>query len=390
MRIGIDGTCWLNRRGYGRFARELIGGLLALDGGVEYSLVIDFDPASAPPIPPGIRVLSVATAQPAAQAAAAAGRRSVGDMWAVSRALSRGAFDLVFFPSAYTYVPVTGTARVVVVIHDTIAEEFPGYVFPSRRAATFWRLKLWAARRQADHIVTVSEASRQGIAARFGITPERITVVSEAADAVFTQRPRDASTQRVLERFGLLDQRFLLYVGGISPHKNLGALIEAFADLRQSCCSTHRLLLVGDYTGDVFYSAYEALRAQAETLRLGDSLTFAGYVADEDLVHLYNTADAFVLPSLLEGFGLPVIEAMACGTPVVASSRGALPEVIGPAGVVFDPDVRGALRNALENVLTDTDLSARLRNLGPQRAAEFSWERAARQTLAAFEKVVGR
>jgi glycosyltransferase involved in cell wall biosynthesis len=391
MRIGIDGTCWLNRRGYGRFARELVGGLAALDGGVEYTLVVDFDPAQAPPVPPGIQVLPVVTRRPAARAAAAAGRRSLPDMWAVSRAISRERFDIVFFPSAYTYVPVTGPGQVVVVVHDVIAEQFPEHVFPTRLATTLWRLKLLAARRQADLVMTVSEASRKGISTHFGIPPDRIVVVPEAADPIFQPLPRDNVSGEVLRRFSLLDRRFLLYVGGISPHKNLGALLDAFAQLRRDpACSDCCLVLVGDYSGDVFYSAYDQLRQKAELLGLGDAVCFTGYVADEDLVHLYGAAEAFVLPSLLEGFGLPVIEAMACGAPVVASARGALPEVVGPAGLLFDPDRPGDLYDVLHRVLTDAGLRGRLRHLGPQRAAEFSWDRAARTALSAFRSLAGR
>jgi glycosyltransferase involved in cell wall biosynthesis len=389
MLISIDGTCWLNRRGYGRFARELIARLLAEDGGAEYAMVVDFDPAAAPPIPAGIRLLPVAVATPAARGAAASGRRSLADMWAVSRALSRSGADIVFFPTAYTYVPVTGAARVAVVIHDVIAEQFPRYVFPSRRAEALWRLKLWAARRQADLVVTVSEASRRGIAQHFGVAPERIVVVPEAADPFFRPLPSDDVRRQVLGRLSLPDGGFLLYVGGISPHKNLGALIQAFADIRHHAAHADlRLVLVGDYSGDVFYSAYAELRRRADAQQLGDAVRFTGYVADDDLVHLYNAAAVFVMPSLLEGFGLPAIEAMACGAPVVVSNRGALPEVVGDAGVVFDPDTPDGLRDALLGVLDDTALRQRLRQLAPQRAAAFSWERAAQVTLEAFRELL--
>jgi len=391
MRIGIDGTCWLNRRGYGRFARELVSSLVALDGGVDYTLVIDFDPRQAPAFPPGIRILPVATRQPGARAAAATGRRSLADMWATSRAISRERFDVVFFPSAYTYVPVTGPGQVVVVIHDVIAEQFPQHVFPTRLAATFWWFKLLAVRRQADLVMTVSEASRQGIAERFGISADRIVVVPEAADPIFHARPRDDAMNDILQRFSLRGCRFVLYVGGISPHKNLGTLLDAVVQLRRDpAYADCRVVLVGDYAGDVFFSAYDALRRQAEALGLGDAVCFTGYVADEDLAYLYSAAEAFVLPSLLEGFGLPVIEAMACGAAVVASRRGALPEVVGDAGLLFDPDRPGELCDVLRRVLSDAPLRDRLRRLGPQRAAEFSWERAARTTWSAFRSLADR
>ena len=391
MRIGIDGSCWLNRRGYGRFARALINHLVALDRGAEYTLVIDFDPAQAPAFPAGLEVLRIASRQPAAHAASASGRRSLADMWAISRAMSRARFDVRFFPSAYTYVPVTGPGRTVVVIHDVIAERFPGHVFPTRLAAARWWLKLWAARHQADLIMTVSQASRTGISERFRIPADGIVVLPEAADPLFRPLPRDENMEAVLQRFALRDCRFVLYVGGISPHKNLGALVEVWAHLRREPATADvRLVLVGDYSDDVFLSAYGQLRQSVERLGLGDTVRFTGYVADADLLFLYSAAQACVLPSLLEGCGLPAIEAMACGAPVVASCRGALPEVVGAAALLFDPDRPGDLGAVLRRVLTDAAVRDRLRQLGPLRAAQFSWERAARIAFAAFCRLTQR
>lgn len=385
MRIAIDGTCWLNRRGYGRFARELVHELVVQAPEIVWTLVTDFDPAAAPAPPAGVRVQRVATGTPAARAAAATGRRSVADMWAVSRALSGGGHDLIFFPSAYTYVPVFGRSRVAVVIHDVIAEQLPEQVFPTRRAAWFWRAKLWAARRQADLILTVSEASRTALAGHFGIPPGRIVVVPEGPGVEF--QPCDPASE-VLAQYGLLGQRFVLYVGGISPHKNLVALVDAFADVRSAPApGSPILVMVGDYQGDVFHSAYAAVRGRAADRGVADAVRFTGYVPDADLAHLYNAAAVLVLPSLLEGFGLPVVEAMACGTPVVVSNRGALPEVVGDAGIVCDPDRPGALAGALRTVLDDAALHARLRTAGLARAAQFSWTRAARVTLDAFRRL---
>ena len=385
MRIGIDGSCWLNRRGYGRFTRELVTALAARDTGLDCTLLTDFDTSEAPAVPAGVNIVRIGTKHAAARAAAAGGRRSVGDVWAMSRAIHHQRFDVMLFPSVYTYVPVTGSSRVMVGIHDVIAERFPQHVFPDRLSATLWRLKLFAARRQADLVFTVSEASKRAIAGHFDIPCERIAVISEAAEQTFRVLPSNDTTRTVLKRWGLQEQRFVLYVGGISPHKNLAALVDAFSELRgRAEFSDVRLVLVGDYAGDVFYSAYEPLRRRVEELGLRETVCFTGYVADSDLVHLYNTAACFVLPSLWEGFGLPVLEAMACGAPVIVSNRGALPEVIASAGLLFDPDLPGALCAVLRRLLGSDALQAELRRLGPSRAAEFSWERAATQAIDAL------
>lgn len=389
MRVAIDGACWLNRRGYGRFTRSLVASLAALDEDVEYTLMTDFDAADAPPVPTGVRVVRVPARHPAARSASAAGSRSLPDLWTMSRALSRERFDVVFFPSVYSYVPITGPSRIALVIHDVIPEQFPEHVFPSRRAATQWALKLWAARRQADLVFTVSEASRQAIVQRFALAPERVAVISEAADSAFGLACDAPAMQGVLARWWLVERRYLLYVGGISPHKNLHQLIDAFAALRHNPhCSIDRLVLVGDFSGDAFLSAYDEVCRQVAARELGDAVTFTGYVDDPTLAHLYRGAAAAVLPSLWEGFGLPAVEAMACGAPVVASRRGALPEVVGAAGLLFEPNRDGDLQATLLRLLQDADLQARLRRLGPQRAAEFSWERAAGQTLTGLRTLM--
>jgi glycosyltransferase involved in cell wall biosynthesis len=390
MRVGIDGGCWLNRRGYGRFARELVTALAALGGDVEYTLMVDFDPAGAPPLPPGVRVVRVPTVRPAARAASAAGRRSLRDLWAMSRAIRRERFDVMFFPSAYTYVPVGGRERVVVGIHDLIPEELPRHVFPTKRGALHWWLKLLAARRRADLIVTVSEASRQGIVRRFAMAGRPIAVISEAAAQPFRPLRDDPVLARVLARWELAEGRFLLHVGGPSPHKNLEALVDAVAEVRRRAGKEAcKLALVGDYEGDVFFSAHEAVRRRIVALAMEEAVVFTGYVDDATLAFLYNGAAALVLPSLAEGFGLPAVEAMACGTPVVASRRGALPEVLGGAGLLFDPEHPGDLGALLERLLADPDLRGRLRSLGLRRATDFSWERAARHTFGIFLEVTG-
>ena len=388
MRVGIDGACWLNRRGYGRFARALVTALAAQGGDVDYTLLIDFDPADAPAPPAGVRLVRIPVHRPATHAAAAEGRRSLRDLWATARAISRERFDVIFFPSVYTYVPVLGPGRIATVIHDVIPERFPREVFPTRRGALNWQLKLLLARWQTSLLLTVSTASKRDIAARFGIAADRIALISEAADACFRPLPQDARMAAILRRWSLTAGRFLLYVGGISPHKNLGTLLTAFAELRRDpACADYRLVLAGDYAGDVFYSAHQALRRQVTELNLGDAVVFTGYVDDTDLAYLYNAAVLFVLPSLLEGFGLPALEAMACGTPVVASARGALPELLGPAGVLFDPERGAELVEVLRRVLSDAELRRLLRRLGPERAATFSWTRAAGETLSALRQL---
>jgi glycosyltransferase involved in cell wall biosynthesis len=185
----------------------------------------------------------------------------------------------------------------------------------------------------------------------------------------------------VLNRHGLDPAgRYILYVGGISPHKNLDTLLAAFAAVRDDPRAKDvRLVLVGDYAGDAFLTCYEDLCRQVESLGLGDAVVFPGFVPDSDLAHLYAGCRAFVLPSYLEGFGLPVVEAMACGAPVLVSDRGSLPEVVDSAGHRFDPTQPTAIAEAMLAVLTDDAYRDDQKRRSAARAETFSWERSARQ-----------
>ncbi|MGE3820549.1 MAG: glycosyltransferase family 4 protein, partial [Isosphaeraceae bacterium] len=190
----------------------------------------------------------------------------------------------------------------------------------------------------------------------------------------------------VLSRHGVdPNRRFLLYVGGLSPHKNLLRLIEAFAvaglaDERVS------LVLVGDL-GDVFHTHVPELRNAIDRTGLGDSVHFTGFVPDEELVTFYNRADALVQPSLMEGFGLPPVEAMACGTPVLCSQAGSLPEVVGDAGLYFDPTDVVAMAKALRRIVDDPGLRLILAARAFERAGHYSWPAAASALLDLFEDV---
>ena len=393
MHIGIDGTCWSNRRGFGRFTRELLRAVAALDTGDEYVIFADRQTADSAAFPAGWRVVIGETTVAATTAAAADGRRSIRDVWTMRRVVALEPLDVMFFPAVYSYFPIGGRTPCLVTFHDVIAETLGHLVFHTRRSRWFWQLKSWLAVRRADCVLTVSQASKQGLIERFGLTDDRVRVVSEAPSDVFTPADRDSDEHRAaLGRCGLeADERFLLYVGGISPHKNLSTLIEAFAKLvSDSDLGKLRLVLVGDYAGDVFRTCHQQLVDRARALGADDRVHFAGYVADDDLVHLYSAATAFVFPSYLEGFGLPAAEAMACGAPVVASDRGSLPEVLDGPGELFDPHDADALLACLRRVVGDVAVQDELRRRSLARAQHLSWERAARQLVDVLREVGGR
>lgn len=391
MRIGIDLACWTNHRGYGRYTRNLLAALLAEGDQHTYVGFADHATLAAGGFPPGLHLVPVRLSESPTVAASASGRRKVTDMLRLSRAVWREGVDLLFFPSSYSFFPVLGRTRCVVVVHDAIAERHPDLIFPTLAGRAAWTLKTRVACWQADRVVTVSRDAARAVRRHLRVPAQRLRVVAEAADPHFG--PGDgasAAAHAARARAGLPERPFFMFVGGFAPHKNLGALLTAFAWLlahRPADQPRPHLALVGKTEGDAFHSCYAALRRQVVDLGLESDVTFPGYVPDADLVHLYRAATAVVLPSRDEGFGLPVAEAMACGTPVVTSRGGALPELVGDAGLLVDPDQAAAFAAALQRLLDQPDLAADLGARGLRRTQQLSWGRAAADLRRIFAEL---
>jgi len=266
-----------------------------------------------------------------------------------------------------------GRVRAVVTVHDLIPLLFPHYT--PRALKTRLRPLFQAVMREvaarADVILTVSESSRRDILRRLRVPACREAAVQVAPNGVAAEFQPAPKTPNAV--------RTVLYVGRADPYKNLPGLVDAFARLRRLVPFEVRLRLIGPR--DPRYP--EAGRRAAE-LGIASDIEWSGYLAGADLVRAYQQADVFALPSFYEGFGLTVLEAMACGTPVVCGDRSSLPEVAGSAAVLVNPADPEAIAQALRRVLTDPELAATLRQQGLQRAAQFSWEQTARLTLAAY------
>jgi glycosyltransferase involved in cell wall biosynthesis len=384
MRIGFDGSCLSNRRGFGRFANRLLSALVSRADGREVVVVIDEPSAATVELPDGAIPLVVGVHEAPSASASARGRRRLRDMLAMSRAVARARLDLMYFPATYTFYPVWGVPRLVVTMHDTLPLEHPELVFPTRRGRAAWLLKEYVAVRAADRIVTVSETSKRFLKERFRLDDDRLRVVGEGPDPVFRPLGDDPRAAEVLARYGVSTSgRYLLYVGGLSPHKNLPRLIEGFA---RSAPADVALVLVGDFN-DVFHTHVPEIRRTIADNRLEGRVVLTGFVPDEDLVFLYSRAYALTLPSLLEGFGLPAVEAMACGTPVAASRAGSLPEVVGDAGLFFDPLDVDDVGRTLAALLDDPDRRDRLAVAALRRSARFDWNRSALDLLACFDEL---
>ncbi len=383
MRIGIDACTWANRRGYGRFTRMLVTTMLKEYPQHTFTLVLDQHTAAQGDLPEGAEIDVVQTREQPTQAASAHSSRSPTDLWQLSRAVSRCHFDVFLFPTSYSFYPLFCKTPTVVVFHDAIAEQHPDLIFPRLRSRLFWNLKTWLAMRRADRLATVSQDARVQLAKHFHRPVDTIEVISEGPAPCFHPFDAKESAETVLKQYGLPnDLPLVLYVGGISPHKNLERLLRATKRLKRSW----HLVLVGDYTNDSFFSSYKEVVDLARNLDVVERITFTGYVPDTDLAILYNLATLLVLPSLGEGFGLPVVEAMACGLPVAVSNRGSLPEIVGDTGLLFDPCSEEEIAAAIERLLGDESLREEMRMKALARAKLFSWESGARKMMSILQE----
>jgi glycosyltransferase involved in cell wall biosynthesis len=366
MRVAID-TRKIHDFGIGTYIRNLLRQLARIDGDTEYVLLCrEADLGIAAQLGPNFR--SVREPSP---------NYSLREQIHVPWVLRRERPDVYHAP--HYVLPPAVQCRSVVTIHDCIHLMFPQYL-PNRAAYAYARTAMWAAARRSDRILTVSEASKRDILQLFNVKPEKIVVVYNAIDEHFSAAPSEDHVRRIRERYQL-DHKFVLYVGNIKPHKNLVRLIEAFSQLRRSHDDL-KLLIIGDEI-----SKLPALRRAVHRHKLHKHVRFLGYLKDDTLTVLYRLASVFVFPSLYEGFGLPPLEAMASGTPVVTSNVSSLPEVTGDAAVLVDPYDVDSIANGMRRVLDDPQFAEELRLKGIKRAREFSWERSVEKTQRVYREV---
>jgi len=361
--------------------------MFAADRGHDFVLFVDREPEPEM-LRPRVRIVRAPTRRSVTESAVAEGARSLGDLLASRRCVAGEPLDVMYFPAVYSWYPTGGQAPVVITFHDAIAEHFPALVFPKLQHRALWNAKIWLAKRSAACITTVSHAARDELARYLRIPRDCIHVILEAADPRF--RPiADAHVRAAMRgRLGLDSAaRLLVYVGGMAPHKNLLRLVEAFRQaISHEGARDLELVFVGDPLGDGFHSNYDEIRKRVEDdSLLRRKVRFVGFVSDADLIALYSDALAVAMPSLSEGFGLPAAEAIACGTPVIASRGGAVEEVVGVAGAFFNPLDVAEIAAAIAAVASDPERMRALREACGPRAAELSWDKTAAAMLDVLE-----
>lgn len=365
MRIGIN-AFFLDRpeTGSGQYTRNLLEALAKADPTNEYLLI---SPGPASPIS--------------------------NTQYPISN-LAKLCFEQVSFPRAcrhldlahvpYFASPLFPTVPTVVTIHDLIPLILPAY-----RGSLLVRLYtqlVAAAARKAQAIITVSQASERDIVRCLHVSPERVHVTYEAAGEAFQPVEDEAQLAAIRQKYAL-PERYLLYLGGFDQRKNLSTLLRAFA-LLVNKQQQARLVIAGKLPGRDS-PLFPDPRRLVRDLDIVKRVSFTDWVPEEDKPALLSGAMAFVFPSLYEGFGLPAVEALACGTPVIASNRSSLPEVVGEGGILVEPADVEALAEAMEALLVDDVLRAELQQRALTQAAKFSWKQTALETLAVYRKVVG-
>lgn len=372
MRICIDASPAVHHRaGLGRYTQELVTALMTIDTENEYVAFYN-RPSEAQVDPPLGCLPHLATNLP-------------NKPWRMSVLLAQFMHlpqDRLFpgvdlFHATDHLLPRLSQVKSVFTLHDLVFRFYPETHMPLNR----WFLTLMMPRflQAADAVIAVSECTKRDAIRLYGVDESKIRVIYEGVNPCFRLAPSEAIS--AVRQNHNLPEHFILSVGTIEPRKNLNTLLAAYRALRHRGAE-FKLVIVGK-KGWLYQGFFRRLRE----LGLEDEVIFPGFVPDDDLPALYSAADLFVFPSLYEGFGLPLLEAMACGTPVVTSDVSSLPEIVGDAAITVDPHKAEELAEAILRILEDPVLRVRLQNKGLARAKIFSWEDTAKKTLEIYEDV---
>lgn len=364
MKIAIDASTISTQGGPRTYVLGLLEALLSLDCENEYTVFYN-DPVHTGRFPKAREIVLP-------------GRNPVARLWRehvlLPLACRREKIDLLHCPKSA--IPFFSPCPVVVTLHDLIPIKHPET--EKFVARVYWRLQIPIAAKRSDFIITDSEHARKEIIDDFNVAPELVKAIMLGFNPAMSVACTPEAAEMVRQKYRL-PERYILYVGTIQPRKNIPTLLEAFNILKRDNGIPHRLVIVGRKGW-----LYDELFARISELGRGDDVIFTGFVPDEELPAIYAGADMFAYLSFFEGFGLPPLEAMACGVPVVVSNTSSLPEVVGDAGIAVEPGDVAAVAAAILKILTNIEFATELRERGLRRSAAFSWDRCARETLHVY------
>lgn len=378
MRIGIDVTSALTQGGgIGRYTRELVRAITLQDYKNDYQLFSAKPPAVLPvpnPLPDGKNI----TYKPAPLDEKWLYRFWYRMRWPLPVQLVTGQLDLFHSPD-FVLPPVSGRIPTLLTVHDLSFVHFP-HVYTTTLVSYLNRVVPWSVRR-ATHVLADSVATKQDLIEIWNVPEKKITVLYSGVDADFAPVDDENRLVAVREKYALGQAPYIFTVGTIQPRKNYQMLIQAFAKVAQT--QEHNLVIAGGKGW-----LYDEILAEVHAQNLVGRVLFTGFVDDVDLPTLYSGASLFVFPSLYEGFGLPLLEAMSCGVPVISSDASCLPEVAGRAAVLLPPHKTAAWTEAMEALLNSPVDRAQLVASGYAQAKQFSWEKSAQQLLHIYGRLL--
>lgn len=378
MHVALNGWFWDRPdTGSGQYTRELLFALCKQAPDLQITLIYPAQFTITEALPKQVRRVPVAMRW----------QGQLGKVWfeqiAFPRTAANASADLAHYP--YWAAPLRSPIPVVTTIHDVIPLALP--VYQGGLLARLYTSLVTAGARGAAHIITDSDASRQEIVERLRIPAPGISVIWLAAGESFHPREDPAHDAHVKAKYGLPD-RFVMYLGGFDIRKNVHTLLLAWTYVAQAMDEDVPLILAGRPPRTWGTDRFPNLPGYAEQLRLTPYIRWLGEIDEADKASLYRLAEVMVFPSRYEGFGLPPLEAMACGTPVVACETSSIPEIVGDAAFLVEPDNARDMAGAILGLLLQPPLAAQMRNLGLARASKFKWEFTAEQTLAVYRQIV--
>jgi glycosyltransferase involved in cell wall biosynthesis len=373
MKIGVDsrGAIWYRGTGIGTYTYQLVKNLHTIDKKNEYRFFWPGDEFKN--LDPGVDEVFNSI------------ERSKDKFWEevhIPMSVEQEKIDIFHVPQNGIGLPAKKGCLNVVTVHDLIP-----YIYPETVGKGYLKIFLQEMPRimaQSDLVITVSEHSKRDIQRIFQLPDDRIAVTYEAPESVYKPIDKTQAKEFVKKTYGI-DRPYVLYIGGFSPRKNVKGLINAFYEIQKDIPEEIALVLVGKEARD-----FDDTSMLVDALRLNDRVIFTGFAPVLELPYLYNAAELFIYPSFYEGFGLPPLEAMACGTPTITSNTSSIPEVTGNAALLINPHDMYNLAEAMEKTLNSPELRAKMSADGLAQASKFSWEKCARETLGAYEKLYNK
>ncbi|NLM34313.1 MAG: glycosyltransferase family 4 protein [Clostridiales bacterium] len=372
MKIGIDGRAakWYRGTGIGNYTYQLIKTINQLDTFNNYLLFMPDKSSTDIEFNNNFAVRNITDNN----------SNNFWDEVNIPNILHYNEVELYHVPQNGIGLPMDKPCKMVITLHDIIPYKMPETVGPSYLKIFLEQIPKIIP--QCDGIITVSNFSKEDIMREFDFPGEKIFVTHLAPEDIYKPKDKKISKELVKSYYGIEDD-YILYIGGFSPRKNILGLIEAFSKLVDKYKNNIKLVIAGKKG-----ISYERYRNRAESLEILDKVIFPGFIPIEHLPYLYSAAELFTYPSFYEGFGLPPVEAMACGTPVIASNTTSIPEIVGNNAILINPWDTDELFEAMLKVLEDNILKENLITKGFIRASQLSWDSTARQTLKAYNKII--